>query len=46
MLIELFNGQMAAVIHMDEETVGLDANSMMAGKIINFELEVVGINSA
>lgn len=44
MLVELLNGQMAVVIHIDDEAVGLDANSMMAGKIINFELEVVGIN--
>ncbi|GMH35673.1 hypothetical protein BSKO_03541 [Bryopsis sp. KO-2023] len=45
LLVELANGQMAVVIHVDDEVVGLDANSMMAGKLVTFELEVVNIQA-
>lgn len=45
MLVELQNGQMAVVVYMDSENIGLDANSMMAGKKVIFELEVIGIES-
>ena len=43
MLVELANGGMALVIKMDEESVVLDANNMLAGKALFFELELVSL---
>lgn len=39
--MQLSNGGMALVIKCDEQEVVLDANSMMAGKKMTFELELV-----
>ena len=43
MLVELANGGMALVVKMDEECVVLDANNMLAGKALFFELELVSL---
>lgn len=43
MLVELSNGGMAMVVRLDEEGVLLDANSMLAGKTLSFELELISI---
>jgi FKBP-type peptidyl-prolyl cis-trans isomerase 2 len=43
MLVELANGQLAAVVSIDDAIVKLDANNMMAGKQLNFELEILAI---
>ena len=40
-LVELSNGGMAVVVSATAEEVVLDANSMMAGKTLRFELELV-----
>lgn len=44
--MELANGAMAMVVGMAGEAVQLDANNMMAGKNLTFELEVGGADSA
>jgi FKBP-type peptidyl-prolyl cis-trans isomerase 2 len=41
--VELANGSMAVVVEVAPEYVRLDANSMVAGKKLLFELEVLGI---
>lgn len=41
--IELANGTMAVVVETTPEYVRLDANNMMSGKKLLFELEVLGI---
>lgn len=43
MLVELANGGMAVVLELTDEHVVLDANNMMAGKTLQFDLEVVSI---
>lgn len=43
LVVELSNGGMAVVTQMTDEGVQLDANSMLAGKKLTFELEIVGI---
>jgi len=43
LLVELSNGGMAVVVSCDEANVALDANSMLAGKSLKFELELVGL---
>ncbi len=43
-LVELSNGGMAVVISVTDEEVVLDANSMMAGKTLRFELELVDLD--
>ena len=40
-IVQLSNGGMALIVSADEEEVVLDANSMMAGKNLKFELELV-----
>lgn len=42
--VELANGSMAVVVEATPEYVRLDANSMMSGKTLLFELEVLGID--
>jgi FKBP-type peptidyl-prolyl cis-trans isomerase 2 len=44
MIVELANGSLAVVVGLSEDTVKLDANNMMAGKRLTFELEVVSID--
>ena len=46
MLVELANGSMALVMSADGEAVTLDANPMMAGKKLTFELELLSISRA
>ena len=41
--MELSNGGMAVVVSCNDAEVVLDANSMMAGKTLSFELELVGL---
>jgi FKBP-type peptidyl-prolyl cis-trans isomerase 2 len=41
--VELANGSMAVVVEATPEYVKLDANNMMSGKKLMFELEVLGI---
>jgi FKBP-type peptidyl-prolyl cis-trans isomerase 2 len=43
MVVELANGASALVVSCDEASVRLDANSMLAGKAVVFELELVGL---
>jgi FKBP-type peptidyl-prolyl cis-trans isomerase 2 len=43
MVVELVNGASALVVAMDDDSVKLDANSMLAGKKVVFELELVGL---
>lgn len=43
--MELANGSMAVVVEITPEHVRLDANNMMAGKTLLFELEVLKIES-
>lgn len=41
--VELANGSMAVVVEATPEYVKLDANNLMSGKKLLFELEVLGI---
>ncbi len=43
MIVELANGSLAVVVEVADDVVKLDANNMMAGKTLVFELEVLGI---
>jgi FKBP-type peptidyl-prolyl cis-trans isomerase 2 len=43
LVVELANGAHALVVAADEASVQLDANSMLAGKKVVFELELVGL---
>ena len=43
LIAELSNGGLALVIECTEDLVTLDANSMMAGKTLLFELELLNI---
>jgi hypothetical protein len=43
LVVELANGASALVVAADEASVRLDANSMLAGKRVVFELELVGL---
>ena len=43
MLVELSNGGLAMVVKLGEEGVLLDANSMLAGKSLTFEVELINI---
>lgn len=43
LLAELSNGAMALVVECDDSTVTLDTNSMMAGKLLLFEIELVNL---
>lgn len=42
-MVELANGNNAVVLNMDEKVVRLDANPMLAGKQLVFELELLSI---
>lgn len=42
-MVELSNGGMALVVQADDEVVVLDANNMLAGNVLDFELELVDI---
>lgn len=42
--VELANGTMAVVVEVTPEHVKLDANNMMSGKKLLFELEVLSID--
>lgn len=46
LIVELSNGGMAVVVSCDDTQVALDANSMLAGKALRFELELVGLERA
>jgi len=43
MVVELANGAEALVVALDEGSVRLDTNPMLAGKDVVFELELVGL---
>lgn len=43
MVVELLNKRLALVVDMDASVVTLDANSMMAGKELTFEISVQDI---
>lgn len=42
-MVQLSNGGMALVVKEDEASVTLDANNMLAGKSLLFQLELVAI---
>ena len=46
LLIELSNNQMAMVLDINDTDLKLDANNMLAGKKLFFELEVLAIETA
>ncbi len=41
--MELANGQLAAILDITDDAVKIDANNMMAGKKLLFELELLDI---
>jgi FKBP-type peptidyl-prolyl cis-trans isomerase 2 len=43
MVVELANGSMALVMSCGEEEVVLDANNMMAGKTLSFEVQLLSV---
>eukprot|EP00798_Chlamydomonas_sp_ICE-L_P016107 gene16107-22249_t len=43
MIIELANQSLAVCVSMNDDAVVIDANNMMAGKQLTFELELMGI---
>jgi FKBP-type peptidyl-prolyl cis-trans isomerase 2 len=43
LLVELSNGGMAVVVKCDQDSVVLDANSMLAGKTLSFALTLEGL---
>jgi len=45
LVVELANGASAVVLHVDEEMLQLDANPMLAGKQLLFELELVALTA-
>jgi FKBP-type peptidyl-prolyl cis-trans isomerase 2 len=45
LVVELANGSRAVVLDVSEQSVKLDANSMLAGKKLVFEIELVGIEA-
>jgi FKBP-type peptidyl-prolyl cis-trans isomerase 2 len=46
LVVELANGSRAVVLDVSEQSVKLDANSMLAGKKLVFEIELVGIEAS
>jgi FKBP-type peptidyl-prolyl cis-trans isomerase 2 len=44
--VELSNGNAAVVLEVGEEAIKLDANNVIAGKTLAFELEVLDIQRA
>ncbi len=42
-MVELANGAVAVVVAVDEHGVRIDANHVLAGKTLCFEVTVVGI---
>jgi len=45
-VVELSNGGMAVIVQCNDESVILDANSMLAGKTLLFELELIDLERA
>lgn len=43
LVVELSNGGMAVILEVCDEGVKLDANNMMAGKVFEIEMELLGI---
>jgi FKBP-type peptidyl-prolyl cis-trans isomerase 2 len=43
LVVELANGSMALVMSCSEEEVVLDANNMMAGKTLSFEVQLLSV---
>lgn len=46
LVVELANGSRAVVLDVSEDSVKLDANSMLAGKKLVFEIELVNIEAS
>ena len=46
LVVELANGSRAVVLDVSEQSVKLDANSMLAGKKLVFEIELMGIEAS
>lgn len=46
LVVELANGSRAVVLDVNEQSVKLDANSMLAGKKLVFEIELMGIEAS
>ena len=46
LVVELANGSRAVVLDVNEQSVKLDANSMLAGKKLIFEIELMGIEAS
>lgn len=44
LVVELANGAQAVVLDVTDEAVKLDANHMLAGRTLTFELELVSID--
>jgi FKBP-type peptidyl-prolyl cis-trans isomerase 2 len=44
--VELSNNAMAMVIDVNDQEVKIDANNMLAGKVLTFELEVISIENS
>ena len=44
--MELANGKVALVVKLGDSTVKLDANNMLAGKLLQFDLSVVDIQKS
>ena len=45
LVVELANGASAVVLHVNEEMLQLDANPMLAGKQLLFELELFALTA-
>ncbi len=46
LVVELANGSRAVVLDITPDVVKLDANSMLAGKKLVFEIELAGIEGS
>ncbi|GAX77556.1 hypothetical protein CEUSTIGMA_g5000.t1 [Chlamydomonas eustigma] len=46
LIVELSNNAMAMVIDVNDQEVKIDANNMLAGKVLTFELEVISIENS
>lgn len=46
LVVELANGGRAVVLDVSDHSVKLDANSMLAGKMLVFNIELVGIEAS
>lgn len=45
MVVQLQNQQMALLVELKEDSVLLDVNSMMAGKTLTFDLQLLDIQA-